>query len=59
MLKKEWLEIRAIEKGQLLIERAEKEIIEKIKKLEAKDDEVVKSVKEMKKVGIKVLKNKK
>jgi len=31
MLKKEWLEIKAIEKEQLLIERAKKEIIEKIK----------------------------
>jgi len=31
MLKKEWLEIRAMEKGQLLIEKAEDEIIEKIK----------------------------
>ena len=42
MLKKEWLEIRVIEKEQLLIERTEKEIIEKIKKSEAKDDKVVK-----------------
>ena len=30
MLKKEWLEIRAMEKRQLLIKRAEEEIIEKI-----------------------------
>jgi len=36
MLKKKWLEIRAMEKEQLLIERAEKEIIEKIKKIESK-----------------------
>ena len=33
MLKKEQLKIRAIEKGQLLIEGAEEEIIEKIEKL--------------------------
>jgi len=39
----------------LLIERAEKEITEKIKKLEAKDDEVVKEIEEMNKVGVKVL----
>ena len=31
MLKKQWLEIRVMEKGQLLIEEAEKEIIEKLK----------------------------
>ena len=44
MLKKKWLEIEVIKKGQLLIEGAEEEIIEKIKKLETKDNEVVKAV---------------
>ena len=57
MLKKEQLKIRAIEKGQFLIKEAEEEIIEKIKKSKAKNDEVVKAVEEMKKVGIKVLRN--
>jgi len=56
MLKKKWLEIRAIGKEQLLIERVEKEVIEKIKKLEAKNNKVVK-VEEIKKIGVKVLKN--
>jgi len=59
MLKKKWLEIRAMEKEQLLIERAKEEIIKKIKKLEAKDDEVIKTVEVMKKGGVKVLRNKK
>jgi len=31
MLKKEWLEIRVMEKGQLLIKEVGEEIIEKIK----------------------------
>jgi len=44
ILKKKCLEIRAIEKGQLLIEGAEEKIIEKIKKSEVKDNEVVKVV---------------
>ena len=57
MLKKEWLEIRAIEKGQWLIEGAEEEIIEKIKKSEVKNNEVIKAVKEMKKARVKVLRN--
>ena len=57
MLKKEWLKIRAMEKIQLLIERAKEEIIEKIKKLEIKDDEIVKVVEEMKKTKVKVLRN--
>ena len=57
MLKKEWLEIRVMEKGQLLIEEVKEEIIEKIKRLEAKDNKVVKIVEEMKNVGVKVLRN--
>jgi len=57
ILKKKWLEIKVIEKEQLLIERAEEEIIEKIKKSEAKDNKVVKVVEKMKKVGVKVLRN--
>ena len=44
MLKKEWLEIKAMEKIQLLIERVEEEIIEKIKKSEAKNNKIVKAV---------------
>ena len=57
MLKEEWLEIRVMEKEQLLIEKVEEEIIEKIKKSEAKNDKVVKVVEEMKKTGVKVLRN--
>ena len=40
-----------------MIEEAEKDIIEKIKKSEARDDEVIKVVEEMKKVEVKVLRN--
>jgi len=54
MLKKECLEIRVTEKEQLLIKGAEK-IIEKIKKLEVKYNEVVKAVEEIKKAEVKVL----
>jgi len=57
MLKKEWLEIRAIQKIQLLIEGVEKEIIEKIKKSEAKNNRIVKVVEDMKKMEVKVLRN--
>ena len=58
MLKKKWLEIRAIDRRQWLIERAKKDIIEKIKKSEARDDEVIKVVEEIKKARVKVLRNK-
>ena len=46
-----------MEKEQLLIEGAKEKIIEKIKKLEVKDDNVVKAVEEMKKARVKVLRN--
>ena len=42
-----------------MVERAKKEIIEKIKKLEVKDDEIVKTVEEMKKAKVKLLINNK
>ena len=57
MLKKEQLEIRTMEKRQLLINGVEEEIIKKIKKSEVKDNEIVKAVEEMKKVEVKVLRN--
>ena len=57
MLKREWLEIRVIDRKQWLIEGVEEDIIKKIKKLEARNDEVIKAVEEMKKVGVKVLRN--
>ena len=55
MLKEEWLEVRAMEQ---LIEGPEKEIVKKIKKAKDKDKEVIKVVEEMKKAGVKVLRNK-
>ena len=41
MLKKEWLEIKAIEQ---LVEGLEKEIVKKIKELKDKNEEVIKAV---------------
>jgi len=58
-LKKEWLEIRTMEKRQLLIKGVEEEIIEKIKRSEVKDNKIVKVVEEMKNAGVKVLRNNK
>ena len=57
MLKREWLEIRAMDRKQQLIEEVEEDIIKKIKKSEARDNEVIKAVKEMKKARVKVLRN--
>jgi len=54
MLKKEWLEVRAMEQ---LVEGPEKEIVKKIKEARDKDEEVIKVVEKMKKAGIKMLRN--
>ena len=54
MLKKEWLEVRVIEQ---LVEGSEEKIVKKIKEARNKDKEVIKAVEEMKKVGVKMLRN--
>ena len=46
-----------VDRKKWLIEGVEEDIIEKIKKLEVRTDEVIKAVEEMKKVGVKVLRN--
>jgi len=55
MLKKEWLEVRAMEQ---LVEELEQEIVKKIKETRDKNEEVIKVVEEMKKTGVKMLRNK-
>jgi len=52
MVKKEWLEVRAMEQ---LIEGPEKEIIKRIKEVRDKVEEVIKVVEEMKRAGVKML----
>ena len=59
ILKRKWLEIKAMDRKQWLIEGAKEDIIEKIKKSEARDDKVIKAVEEIKKVGVKMLRNEK
>ena len=54
MLKEEWLEIRAMEQ---LVEELEQEIVRKIKKVRDKDKEVINVVEEMKKAGVKTLRD--
>ena len=54
MLKEEWLEVRAMEQ---LVEGPEEEIMKKIKEVRDKDEEVIKVVEEMKKAGVKMLRD--
>ena len=54
MLKEEWLEVRVMEQ---LVEGPEEEIVKRIKKVRDKDEEVIKVVEEMKKAGVKMLRD--
>ena len=54
MLKREWIEFRAMEQ---LVEGPEKEIVKKIKEARDKDEEVIKAVEEMKKAEVKMLRD--
>ena len=54
-MKPEWLETRRIRAVEVMIEGVD--ILEKIRKSEAKDDEVIKAVEEMKRAGVKMLRD--
>ena len=54
IVKKEWLEVRAMEQ---LIEGPEEEIVKKIKEARDKNEEVINAVEEIKKTGVKTLRN--
>jgi len=54
MLKREWIEVRAMEQ---LVEGPEVEIVKKIKEARDKNEEVIKAVEEMKKAEVKTLRD--
>jgi len=53
LLKPEW--VQSIQAGEVIVEGID--ILEKIRKSEAKDDKVIKAVEEMKKAGVKMLRD--
>ena len=55
LVKKEWLEMKRIRVTEVVIEGVD--LLDKVRKCEAKDDEVVKAVKEMKRAGVKMLRD--
>jgi len=55
LIKREWLEARAAEVSEVVIDRVD--ILDRIRKSKARDDEVVKAVEEMKRAGVKVLRD--
>ena len=55
LVKPEWLEVKRIWVAEVIVEGVD--ILEKIKKSETKDNEVVKAVEEIKKAGVKMLRD--
>ena len=56
LVKPEWLEVQRTEEVEVIIE--EVDLLEKIKQLRVKDNEVIKAVEEMKQAGVKMLRDK-
>jgi len=55
LLKHKWLEVKRIRVGEVIVEGVD--ILDRIRKSGAKNNEVVKAVEEMKKAGIKMLRD--
>ena len=56
LVKPEWLEVRKTEKVEVIVE--EVDLLEKVKQLKVKDNEMIKAVKEMKQAKVKILRDK-
>jgi len=56
LLKREWLKVRAMQVAKVVIEKVD--LLDKIRNLKAKYDEVVKAVEEIKQVEVKMLRDK-
>jgi len=55
LVKPEWLEVRKTEVVEIIIDGVD--LLEKVRKSKVKDDEVVKAVEEMKRAGVKMLRD--
>ena len=56
MVKPKWLEVKRTEVVEIIVDGVD--LLEEVKKLKVKDDEVVKAVEEMKRAGVKMLRDK-
>jgi len=56
LVKPEWLEVRKMEMIEIIVDGVD--LLKKVRKSKVKDDEIVKVVEEMKRAGIKVLRDK-
>jgi len=57
LVKKKWLEVRAIQVMEVVIE--EVDLLEEIKKSNIKDDKIIKAIEKMKQAEVKMLRDKK
>ena len=56
MVKPEWLEVRRTEAVEIIVDRVN--LLEEVRKSKVKDDKVVKAVEEIKRAGVKMLRDK-
>ena len=56
LVKPEWLETRRTETVEIIVDRVD--LLEEVRKSKVKDDKVVKAVEEMKRAGMKMLRDK-
>ena len=56
LVKPEWLEVRKMEMVEIIVDGVD--LLEKVRKSKVKDNEVVKAVEEMKRAGVKMLRDK-
>jgi len=55
LVKPEWLEVRKTETVEIIVDRVD--LLEEVRKSKVKDNEIVKAVEEMKRAGVKMLKD--
>jgi len=56
LIKPEWMEVRRAEIVEIIVDGID--LLEEVRKSKVKDNEVVKAVEEMKRAGVKMLRNK-
>jgi len=56
LVKPEWLEVRRNKVVEIIVDRVD--LLEEVKKLKVKDNEVIKAVEEMKQAGVEMLRDK-
>jgi len=55
LVKKKWLETKRIQVAEVIVEGID--LLDKVRKCKAKDDEVIKAVEEMKRAEVKILRD--